>query len=185
MYRIRSKIPSRQQLLPVFSTAVFVSYTWTIYRMLNQLPSWLFYLNLKDILGIAAYVMGFAFLESALLLGCAILLSIIFPEKHFKSKFVAQSFLVMLVLTIGALLYQQHIGMLKWWGWLELVIFVLATFSSITLQVLLFSFIFDRFSWLKRFLEVLSDRLVAFSYLYLPLGLFGLAFILIRNIIPG
>jgi hypothetical protein len=153
MNKLKSKLPLRKEVLAVFSTAVFISFTWSIYRMFFQVPSWVFYLTLNDILWISAYVVGFALLESAFLLGFMILLSVLYPAKHFKSKFVAQSTLLLLVLTIGALLYQQHIGMLKWWGWLELLIFILAFFSSLTVLVFTFSFLFDRLTRLKRLME--------------------------------
>ena len=182
MQKLKSKLPLRKELLAVFSTAVFITFSWSIYRMFFQVPSWLFYLTLNDILWITAYVVGFALLESALLLGFMILLSILYPAKHFKAKFVAQSSLVLLVLTIGALLYQQNIGMLKWWGWLEFLIFILAFIASLTLLVLSFSFLFDRLARLKSLMEAIADRLTVFSLIYIPLGVLGLLVIIFRNI---
>ncbi len=183
MQKLKSKLPLRKELLAVFSTAVFITFSWSIYRMFFQVPSWLFYLTLNDILWISAYVVGFALLESALLLGFMVLLSILYPHKHFKSKFVAQSTLILLVLTVGAMLYQQNIGMLKWWGWLELLIFILAFIASLTLLVLSFSFLFDRLARLKGLLEAVADRLTVFSLIYIPLGVLGLIVMLFRNLL--
>lgn len=182
MHTIRSKIPARQEILAVFSTAAFIAFSWTIYRMFFQVPSWLFYLNLADMLWITAYVLAFALLESAFLLGFLVLLALIYPAKRFSQKFVAQSTLLILVLTIGALLYQQHIGMLKWWGLLELVIFILAFVASVTILVFLFSLICDRFTRLKKLLDSLADRLTVFGFLYLPLGTLGLVVVILRNL---
>jgi len=182
MQKLKAKIPLRKEILAVFSTAVFISFSWSIYRMFFQVPSWVFYLTLNDILWISAYVVGFALLESALLLGFMLLLSILFPQKHFMSKFVAQSTLILLVLTIGALLYQQNIGMLKWWGWLELLIFILAFIASLTLLIISFSFLFDRLARLKGLIEAIADRLTVFSLIYIPLGVLGLIVMLFRNL---
>jgi hypothetical protein len=182
MQKLKSKLPIRKEVLAVFSTAVFISFSWSIYHMFFQVPSWLFYLTLNDILWISAYVLGFALLESAFLLGFMILLSILYPKKHYKNKFVAQSSLILLILTIGALLYQQNIGMLKWWGWLELLIFILAFISCLTVLVLSFSFLFDRVARLKGLMEAIADRLTVFSLIYLPLGVLGLIVMIFRNL---
>jgi len=182
MQKLKSKLPLRKELMAVFSTAVFITFSWSIYRMFFQVPSWVFYLTLNDILWISAYVVGFALLESTLLLGFMVLLSILYPEKHFKSKFVAQSTLTLLVLTVGALLYQQNIGMLKWWGWLELLIFILASIASLTLLVLSLSFLFDRLARLKVLIESIADRLTVFSLIYIPLGVLGLVVMIFRNL---
>jgi len=183
MQKLKSKLPLRKELLAVFSTEVFITFSWSIYRMFFQVPSWLFYLTLNDILWISAYVVGFALLESALLLGFMVLLSILYPQKHFKSKFVAQSTLILLVLTVGAMLYQQNIGMLKWWGWLELLIFILAFIASLTLLVLSISFLFDRLARLKGLLEAVSRSATVFSLIYIPLGVLGLIVMLFRNLL--
>ena len=182
MRKIKSKLPTRQEAFAVFSVAVFITFTWAIYRMFYQVPSWLFYLNLKNILMISAYVVGFAFLESAFLLGFLILLPIVSPQRYFKKKFVAQSSIILLALTIGALLYQQNIGMLKKWGLVELVIFTLAFLVSLTLLIVLFSHLFDRFTRVKGIIDALAERLTVFSLIYLPVSILGLVIMFARNI---
>jgi hypothetical protein len=64
-----NRLPDRGQLLPVFSTVVFIVFTWTIYHALYQVPSWLFYMTLPAILPLLAYILGFALLESLFVTG--------------------------------------------------------------------------------------------------------------------
>jgi hypothetical protein len=182
MRKIKSKLPTRQEVFAVFSVAVFITFTWAIYRMFYQVPSWLFYLNLNNILTISAYVVGFAFLESAFLLGFLIILPIVYPERYFKKKFVAQSSIILLALTIGALLYQQNIGMLKKWGLVELILFMAAFLASVTSLIVIFSHLFDRFTRFKGIIDAMAERLTVFSLIYLPMGILGLVIMFARNI---
>lgn len=150
--------------------------------MFFQVPSWVFYMSLADLLWITAYVLAFAVLESALLLAFLVLLALIFPQNRFSDLFVSQSLPILLVLTVGALLYQQNIGMLKWWGLLELAIFILAFIACLTLLVYIFSVLYDRSPRLKNLMDSIAERLTVFAFLYLPLGVLGLVVVIARNI---
>jgi hypothetical protein len=185
MQRLKAKVPNRKEVFTVFSIALFLSCTWSIYRLFFQVPSWLFYLNISEILTITAYVMAFTLLESAFLLGFLVLLPIVYPRKLFAQKFVAQSSIILLVLTTGALFYQQNVGMLKKWGLIELILFILGFLVTITLLIVTFSYLLDRFARLKKFLDAFADRLTVFSLIYLPLSIIGFAVMLIRNIFIG
>ena len=104
MQKLKSKIPTRQELFTVFSVIEFVVFSWTIYRMFYQVPSWLYNLSLTDILILLAYVLAFALLESLFLLGIMMLLTFFYPARLYRQKIVAQSILILLVLTICAVI---------------------------------------------------------------------------------
>jgi hypothetical protein len=185
MQRFKAKVPHRKEVFTVFSIALFLTFTWSIYRLFFQVPSWLFYLNFSEILTITAYVMAFTLLESAFLLGFLVLLPIVYPRKLFAQKFVAQSSIILLVLTTGAVFYQQNVGMLKKWGLVELILFILGFLVTVTLLIVTFSYLLDRFARLKNFLDAFAERLTVFSLLYLPLSILGFAVMVIRNIFNG
>jgi hypothetical protein len=185
MQKLKSKIPTRQEFFTVFSVIVFVVFSWTLYRMFYQVPSWLFYLSLTDILIILAYVLAFALLESLFLLGILILLTFFYPAKLYREKIVAQSVLILLVFTIAAVIYQGNVGMLKKWGLVELILFTLTFLASLTLLILVASFLLDRFAIFKRLLVSFAERMTVFAWIYVPLSVLGLVVVLVRNVFYG
>ena len=66
--------------------------------MFWQVPSWLYYMNVWGVLALGAYVLAFALLESIIILGFVFLLSLAFPVKHFKAKFVQQGSVVVFIM---------------------------------------------------------------------------------------
>ena len=82
--RLRARLPSQNQVFLVFSVIVFVVFSWTLIREFFQVPSWLKYMVLGDILVITAYILAFALFESLLVLGFLLMLSGVFPVKIFR-----------------------------------------------------------------------------------------------------
>jgi hypothetical protein len=69
---------------------VVMVYTWTILLFYYNLPAWLGFLNLGDILGIFIYSMSVNFLESLIVLAGICLFSLILPRRLFLDAFVAR-----------------------------------------------------------------------------------------------
>jgi len=180
--RIRSKLPSGQEIIPVYSSIAFICFSWSLYRMFYQVPSWLYYLNIWDVLVLAAYVLSFALIESLLVLGFLLLLSIVLPAERFKDKFAIQGSTAALLIGAGAVALQRKIGIVyKLEVWQILVYPVLALALLIGL-ILVAAYIYDRFQILARLASALVERMTVFAYIYAPLGLLALVVVLLRNI---
>ena len=107
--RLRARLPSQNQVFLVFSVIVFVVFSWTLIREFFQVPSWMKYMNLGDILVITAYILAFALFESLLVLGFLLMLSVVFPVKIFRDYFIAQGCTLVSVAGLGAVMLQENI----------------------------------------------------------------------------
>lgn len=140
------------------------------------------YLNIWQIAIIFAYVLAIALFESAIIFALIVLLSLVFPTRRFKDQFIAQSCIVVLLITVVALLAQQNINQVYRFSVRQLVVYPLVVLAALLLLLYLFSFIFERFVGLRRFLDRIADRMTIFSYIYIPLSLLGLVVVLLRNV---
>ena len=146
------------------------------------MPSWLSYLNAWDIVILTAYVLSFALFESLVILGFTLLLSLIFSGKQFQNKFIAQGSTISFLVCVSAVALQRKIGLIYNLGLRELCIYTIITVIAIPLSIILSSYLYERFRKLLRLINTLADRMTIFGYIYMPLGLLGLVFVLLRNI---
>lgn len=180
--KIKERIPSRNELLPVFSLIIFIDFSWTLYRMFWQVPSWLYYMNFWGVLTLAAYALAFALLESTIILGCVLFLSLVFPVRHFRAKFVQQGSVVVLLLSVIAVALQRKIGLIYDQELEILLAFSLISLAGVCISIFIFSYIFEHFGIISRLIASFAERMVVFSYLYVPLSLVSLAIVLVRNL---
>jgi hypothetical protein len=182
---LRTRLPSRQELLPVFATCAFFVFSWTLYRMFWYVPSWLEYLSVWSVLSIAAYLLAFALLESACLAGFTALFGLLFPRRLFRERFTALGSSLAGLMCAGAFLVQRRINLVYRLELWQLIVYPLAALVGLALAALLLSGLFGRFPRLQRTVESLAERMTIFAYLYIPLGILGLAVVIVRNLIGG
>jgi hypothetical protein len=105
-------------------------------------------------------------------------LSFVLPDKWFRDRFVSKGVLLVSLL-LGYLVYlARHIiveqpfpyTLMKWSPFFVLIILVLV-------------FFLDRITLLSRIMESLSNRLVVFLYISIPVSLICLLIVLFRNIL--
>ena len=181
--KLLSKIPSRQEILPVFSLILFIVFSWTIYRMLFQIPSWLYSHTKSGIFSLAAYVFAFAFFESIILLLFILILNFVLPRYLFRDLFVAQSSLVIVASAIWALVVQFQRESLADFDLPQLFAWLFLYLLSLLLITVVFYVLLRRFERAKMVIETIADRMVVFAWLYVPVGLVSLVIVIVRNIV--
>jgi len=178
----QSKAPSRTDIEPILAIVVFMVFSWTLYRMFWQVPSWSFYLNVWDILIIAAYVLSQALFESFIILGFIIGLCIIFPKRIFCDKFIVQGSLLAMVICLSAFAIQRKIGLIYGLNLYELIIYPIAFLVAVVFWIFIIS-LFNRWlPWLADLIKSIADRMTIFLYLYIPLGVVGIVVVALRNL---
>jgi hypothetical protein len=187
MCNSKKRLPSRDEIIPVYATILFPIYSWTIYRLLWNLPSWqkeLF--SIWDILALGAYGLAFALVESLTVLGFILLLSIALPAKYLRDKFVAQGSAVLWVFFILAIIAQYAIASIVFLSW-SIKEYVISSTLILGVSILLLTiaphFLICRFEKLERFFTSLADRMTIFLFIYLPLGILSLIVVILRNIL--
>lgn len=176
--KIYQKIPNKRQLAQVFAVASFMIYGWTTYRLIQKLPSWLYYLNIQEILANYSHTLVFNFLEVLIFTSLILLLNFLLPAKLFMEKFVARGslfsifslgYLIYLALAIGdSKSLQFPMELFDWVPWVFLAILLLAILLP----------------WIKlvqKMMEELADRAVVFLYILLPLTGLGILLFTFNN----
>ena len=183
LLKTKSRLPARRAVAPVFSTLLFFIASWAIYRALWWLPSWLDYLNLWDVSIVLAYTLSYALLESLLVTGVFLLLTLFLPGRFFKDRFLAQGAVLAGALSAGALLVQRRIGVIFDLELNMLLLAPLLVFVGCLGLIFATAYVFERFPRLPGLVEQLAERMTIFAYIYIPLGLLGLGVVVLRNLL--
>jgi hypothetical protein len=177
---ILNRLPDRRQFWPVFSTVIFIVFTWTIYRALYQVPSWLFYMKIPGVLVLLAYILGFALLESLLVSAFLAAYCFFLPERWLRINFAAQGLLLAILLALSAYLLRREFDTIQKLGTWQMAAILPALALLIALVAPLLAMFLSRFPKLVGWLEMLGNRMTVFSYIYIPLGVLGWFVVVIR-----
>lgn len=173
----KNRIPSLQENLQVYAVIATFLYTWTILRLFWELPSWLKFLTVGELVPLFAYALSTNFLESLLVLAGLNLAFILLPRRWFSISFISGSFLLV-VFGLGYLIYfvnafeKEAVHPAGLWFW-SMVFYVL---------LIPFALFVGRIPGVRNLAELISDRLIVFLYLIIPFSLLSVLFIAIRNI---
>lgn len=170
------RIPKLEQIIPVYAVIVVMIYPWSLLRFFWRLPSWIYFSSIGEIAVIYAYTVVVNLVESILVLLAPILLSIVLPQKWFYDRFITKGTLLVLF-GLGYLIYfnnhlQADIFPLELVYWTPLAV----------VAILGLVFLLDRIGFLKRILEEVTNRLIVFLYISIPISLIALLTVLVRNI---
>lgn len=179
---IARQIPDRRQVFPVFSLIVFFVFTWALYRISYQVPSWLGYLSLWNVILLLVYVLAAALVESVIMLGFVLFTCLVFPTRFFKEIFIAQGSALVVLLSLAALLIQFNISLIYSINLWQLIVYNLLFLVALAAMVLLFASLLKRLYRLRTLLEALATRMMVFGYCYTTIGLISLMVVLVRII---
>lgn len=178
--KLRNKFPNAGQVAQVFAVAAVMIYGWTTYRLIQKLPSWLYYLNFQEILSNTSYTLVFDFMETLLFVGAILVINLLLPKKFFLDFFVARGsllsvlglgYLVYLALAVGASKATQFpMDLFRWAPLVFLAILALAIFLP-------------RVQTIRKVTEDFANRAVIFLYILLPLTGLGTLVFVINNLL--
>lgn len=180
MSALRERLPPTRDILDVFGGVVFVVYSWAVRGFLYQVPSLRLYHTLGEIFGVFSYLMAFALVESLILIGVLVLGGIILPAKWLREGFGYKGFITFVVAGIAMIQLDQYLFSLGQ-AMPALKVIYLGTGLSILLLVGLIR-MFQRIPRLQKYLFSLQERLQIFVYFYVPLGVLGIAVVVLRNL---
>ncbi len=184
-HSIQKRLPARVEALRVFGVVLFAVFGWSIRGFLYKVPAFTLYFGLSANLAILSYMLSFALLESVLVIAALLALAACLPARWLKQGFAYKGSLIVFVAAVAMILFEQwfRIGFFKdiMAGQYYMVPpFIIGLASSI---VALFGLL-----WLLRaqprfqkYILYAAEQLGIFTYIYVPLGLIGLAVVLIRN----
>jgi hypothetical protein len=175
---IRKRFPRRREVIAVLGIAVFLCFSWTIIGFFNKLSSFILYFTPAEIASIFAFMMAFALLESLVVSGILLLLSVILPSSWLKEGFAFKGFVILLVVAAAAILFQKALG--DQFPSLQ----VLLTYSILPILVIaVLVWIVHSRPKLQNILLNIQDRIQIMLFIYVPIGVIGLLVVMARNLL--
>lgn len=176
----RNKWSARAEYFRLFLVCSFPVHVWAYINLLNDLPAMQLQMGIWRMLGVAAYVLTFALLESMFIFGLIYITSFILPETLFGVQFLQVASIFILTASIPVIfihLYDQRkISSFTFPGWVAL--WVLTGLSIFILGV----YWLNRSPRFQARVQSAVGGLVVLSFVYLSLDILGLLVILIRNV---
>jgi hypothetical protein len=182
MIQLLKRFPNRQAVLQVYAVIAVMFSAWTITSFLWKLSAWLLILNIGEIFTIFSYAVVANFLESLIVLLLLLSICAILPASFLGNDFVVR----------GTLLSAGLIGSLMVFVKLHMQ-FGIASGNKLfigPLAVLLLTATLLSFPSKFRFVHLLhsvirwiSDRMLVFLYILIPLFVILFAYVIFRNIL--
>lgn len=173
-----NRLPARQDMVPVYAVVAFFIYGWTFAVYLWKLPSWMQFLTLGEIFSIFAYAIALNLLESLILLLLIVLVIWLLPSKVLKDNFIVRgtwlAFSILTSMMLVTWLYTQDTSLIA-----DNIVFWII--GSVVFSILLF-YLPGYWAGLSKVALIVSDRLVVFLFITLPLSVLSTLVVIIRNI---
>ncbi len=180
--QLAARMPDRGAVLSVYSVLVCLLYSWTLFTSFFALPSWIYFLDLFDLVALYAYSFVFDFIDTIFALIIVLTFEFVWMlipgmrREDFRPRTVMYTLVLLTSSAIRLYNLRGYEGITKflegegvWW----IGAFVLA---------ILLAVIAPRIAWVRALLEGFADRAVVFLYIYLPLSLMSLIIVIIRNV---
>jgi hypothetical protein len=174
---IFNRLPPRQSLLSVLAVIMFMVYTWTLYVYVQTLPYWLRFLNVPELISVLSYALLVDFLESFALFCLLAVICVILPSSFLKSVFDVRG-AVFAISLLGAIMFYLNYPASTSWHLFQLI----ALSAGTLLVVILLSFVSAKIHFVVTAAKWLSENIIVFLYVYLPLTVIAFFVVLIRNL---
>ena len=184
MVFLKSLFPNRYNRFLVFTACILPISIWSWLLLLNQMPSYLMNLSFPDIMGIVAYTQTFALLESLILWGSLVLLVILLPTTWMHAHWVAQSTVLVAILSIWAagvhlMLRAYQRSELPTWN---SSLFLFWTSACLAL-LLAFSLVLRWRPQFEHFIISVIDRATVLASVFIAVDLLSLAYVIVHNLL--
>jgi len=175
---MRKRLPESQSILQVYAVIAVLVAGWTITAFLWKLSSWLLVLNLGEIFTVFSYGMAANFLESLIILFILLAASALLPATLLRDDFVVRGTILSMGI-IGAMMaflgaqvhFGSEVGLKLLLPPLVILLLMACVLGSLPTSPLLRS----AAAWL-------SDRVIIFLFILVPLFVVLSGYVIIRNI---
>jgi hypothetical protein len=171
---LANRFPKKEQIIPVYAVGVTILYSWSLFTAVDS--SWLLFFNIIDIFKLFTYILAGAFLESLILIGSLLFISLFFSKIFLDSKFILYGS-ILTITFLGSLIYIHS----QTWtmGLLENIDKWIKFFFTSTIIAL---FLSEKIKIIQKWILVLADICIVFLYMYIPISIISIIFIFIRNL---
>ena len=179
MTSIFRRFPDFYAIVSVYAVIAVPAFGWTTVVWFWKLPYWIKFLTPGEIGAIFWYAMATAFFESMTVIGFLLLFSFVLPARILRDRFGTRGTWLALGLALSFLGHGVWLALqgrsfiqdsLVLWSLVSLPVIFLLAFASTRVHFL---------TWIA---EWLSDRLIVFLYILLPLSILSVLIVVVRNI---
>jgi hypothetical protein len=173
------RFPKPQAILQVYAVIAFMLSAWTITAFSWKLSTWLLTLNLGEIFTVFSYAMLTNLLESLFVLMLLLVVSALLPSRFLRDDFIVSGTIISIGL-IGSLM--MFLGLNRVFNDGKVVTLLSGPIVMISSMIFLLGFS-SRFQWLRSAALWISDRLIVFLFVLLPLFVILSVYVVFRNIV--
>ena len=182
MTQMLKRLPNRQAILQVYAVIAVMFSAWTISAFLWKLSAWLLILNIGEIFTVFSYSMVANLLESLTVLLLLLAICALLPASILRDEFVVRG-TILAVGLIGSLMAFVKLHMefgIQSGNKLLIGPLVVLLLTAILLGIpAKFRFV----HFLHRAVQWISDRMLVFLYILVPLFVILLTYVVFRTII--
>jgi hypothetical protein len=172
------RLPKTQAMLQVYAVIAFMLSAWTIVAFLWKLSAWLLLLNIGEIFTIFSYSMMTNLLESLVVLLLLVVISALLPPRFLRDDFIVRGTILSIGL-IGSLM--AYLGLYMAFGMDNVAVLLAGPFAVLLLMALLLA-VSSKLYWLRSATAWISDHLIVFLFILVPLFVIFSAYVILRNI---
>jgi len=182
MIQMLKRLPNRQAILQVYAVIAVMFSAWTISAFLWKLSAWLLILNIGEIFTVFSYSMVSNLLESLTVLLLLLAICALLPAPILRDNFVVRG-TILAVGLIGSLMAFVKLHME--FGLASGNKLLIGPLVVLLLTAILLSFPakFRFVHFLHRAIQWISDRMLVFLYILVPLFVILLTYVIFRTII--
>lgn len=177
---IFKRLPKFREILPVYAITAFMVYGWTLFTYLRYLHYWLQFLNLEEILAIFCYAMLADLVESLIILSVLLGICLLLPSRFLRDMFIVRGTLIMVCILGSMLVFLNYFTDLNAY----MITALLWTAATVLVTVLVAVFTV-RLNFVVKAATWLSDSMIIFLYIFMPITVLSLLVVLVRNIVLG
>ena len=172
------RLPKPQAIVQVYAVIAFMFSAWTIVAFAWKISTWLLTLNIGEIFTIFSYAMLTNLLESLVVLLLLLVGSALLPPRFLRDDFIVRGTILSIGL-IGALMV--YLGFNRALGQENVAALLAGPMALLSLMIFFLGFS-SKFGWLRSSTTWISDRLIVFLFILLPLFVILSAYVIARNI---
>ena len=170
----KRRIPAKNDFFLALSVATLLVFSWELRSLFYNAPALFLSYTLGEFLSIAGYMLAGALIETILIVLSVVILAILLPGVILRDGFAYKASFLFIALAIVSAYLQFNMTNQPKINFLLMQLIVI--FVLWLVPVLLIHFIAP----LRKFMLDLFDRLIIFSYIYLPLGFVSLLVVIVR-----
>jgi hypothetical protein len=175
---MRRRLPESRSILQVYAVIAVLFAAWTIPAFLWKLSAWLLILSLGEVFTLFSYAMAANFLESLVVLIVLLMAAALLPARSLRDDFAVRGTILSIGLIGASMAFvESHMQFGLAAGWTLLV--APAVLLLATAALLAFS---SSTHWLRATALWLSDRVLVFLFLLLPLFSILSVYVIVRNL---